>query len=170
MAQTKEQKKKIIEDLKEKIEKQKAIVFADFSGVKVKNLQKLRKEAREKDCEVKVAKKTLVSLALKEKSLEVNLKKMVGEIALGFGYKDKISPFKVLYNFSKENENLKILGGFIGKEFLDKEKAIAIAQLPTREELLTKLVGSISSPLLGLINVLQGNLKGLIYILKQVKT
>lgn len=159
MASTKEQKKKIIEDLKEKIEKQKAIAFADFSGLKVKDLQKIRKEAKRKDCELKIAKKTLISLALKAaQGGEAGKEKLEGEIALCFGYKDEISPFKILYNFSKENENLKILGGFIGKEFLNKEKAIELAKLLGREELIAQLFFAAKAPFLGVFNTFQRNL------------
>lgn len=145
------------------------MVFADFSGLKVKDLSVLRKKMKEQNCEFKVAKKTLISLILKEKKIDLDSKKLQGEIALNFGYKDEILPFKILYDFSKKNEHLKILGGFIGQEFYEKERALELAQLPAEEELLAKLVGSISSPLSGLINVLQGNLKGLVYILKQAK-
>lgn len=169
MALTKAQKQKIVSDLKEKIDRQKSIVFADFTGLKVKDLSALRRKMKAADGELKIAKKTLISLALKEKKFAVDLKKLQGEIALGFGYKDEISPFKIIYDFAKEKEGLKILGGLIAKDFYEKEKAIELAQLPTRDELLARLVGSISSPLSGLINVLQGNLKGLIYALSAIK-
>ncbi len=169
MALTKAQKQKILDDLKGKIDKQKSVVFADFKGLKVKDLSSLRKEMKKKDCELKVAKKTLISSAFKAKKIEVDTKKLEGEILLGFGYKDEILPFKTLYQFSKGNENLKILGGFIGQEFVDKEKANELGQLPSKAELLARLVGSISSPLSGMVNVLQGNIKGLFYILKQAK-
>jgi len=169
MALTKAQKQKIVEELKEKIEKTRAICFVDFSGLKVKELSNLRKKMKAADCELKVAKKTLIELAFKQKKIEIKKEKLQGEIALGFGFKDEILPFKILYDFSKENENLKILGGLIDKEFLEKERAIFLAKLPTKEELLLKLAASIKSPLFGLINVLEGNLKGLIYILSAIK-
>lgn len=169
MALTKNQKQKILGDLKEKIGRQKAIVFANISGLKVQGLTRLRKEMKKNNCELKVAKKTLISLAFRENKIEVDLKKLEGEIALGFGYKDVVSPFKTFYDFSKEQEKVEILGGLIEKEYLEKERAMELAKLPTRGELLAKLVGSLSAPLSGFINVLQGNIKGLIYILKQVK-
>ena len=169
MALTKIQKQKILEELKEKVARQKAIVFASITGLKVKDLSALRKKLKGQGCEIKVVKKTLIALALKEKKLEADLRKLEGEIALGFGYEDELIPFKSLYEFSKENDKLKIVGGLIGKEFLEKEKAIELAKLPSREELLTKLVLSLSSPISGLINVLEGNLKGLICVLSQLQ-
>jgi len=170
MALTKEQKKKIIEDLKEKIARQKAMVFAGIEGVKVKDLSNLRRNLKAQNCEIKVAKKTLLELALKEKGIAVGLKSLEGEVALVLGYKDEILPAKITYEFSREKANLKILGGFIENKFKEAEEIIILAKLPSREELLAKLVGSISSPISGLANVLQGNIKGLIYALSAIKT
>ncbi|MDI6591529.1 MAG: 50S ribosomal protein L10 [Patescibacteria group bacterium] len=169
MALTKERKKKIIEDLIEKIKKKKALIFVNFSGLKVKDLSELRKELKKVSSEFKVAKKTLLNLALKEKKLKIEPKKLIGEIALVFGYKDEISPAKVVYNFSKTNPNLKILGGFIEDKYQEAEEIIGLAQLPTREELLTELLGSISAPISNFINVLRANLKNFVYILSQIK-
>jgi large subunit ribosomal protein L10 len=169
MALTKIQKKKIIEDLIKKIEKQKAVVFLDFFGIKVNELLKLRKKMKESNCELKVVKKTLVSLVFKEKGIKVDPKKLEGEIALGFGWQDEVLPFKLVYEFSKENKNLKILGGLVGSEILTKEKALEIAKLPTREQLFAKFTGSLASPLSGFVNVLQDNIKGLVYVLSAIK-
>jgi len=169
MALTKDQKQKSLKALKEKIDKQKSIAFADITGLKVQDLTKLRKEMKKQNCELKVAKKTLTGLALKEKGVLVDIKKMKGEIALAFGYKDEVSAFRVLNDFVKDHEQLKILGGLFENEFLEQDKAIMLAQLPTRDQLLAKLVGSISSPLSGLVSVLQGNIKGLINVLAKAK-
>ena len=169
MALTKAQKQKIIEDLKEKIAKQRAMIFVDFTGLKVKDLSNLRKKLKAADNELKIAKKTLLLLALKEKKLEMAAEELKGEIAIVFGYKDELSPAKIVYQFSQENPNLKILGGFLENKFREAEEIIALAQLPSREELLAKLVGSISAPISNFVNVLQGNIKGLIYALSAIK-
>ncbi len=170
MALTKAQKQKIITELKEKVAKQKAIVFTDFTGLKVKDLSALRKEMRKHDGELKVVKKTLISSVFKEKKIGVDPKTLKGEIALGFGYQDEIQPFKTLYEFAKDHENLKIIGGLLGKDFLEKEKALALGQLPSKNELLARAVGSIAAPLSGMVNVLQGNLRKLLYIFSQLQT
>ena len=153
MPLTREQKQKILTVLKEKVAKQKAIVFADFKGIKVKDLTRLRREMKKNDCELKVAKKTLISSVLKEKKIEVDVKKLEGEIVLGFGYKDEVLPFKLLYEFSKGNENLKILGGLIGQEVVGKEKAVALGQLPSKQELLAQLFFSILQRSLSILKV-----------------
>lgn len=169
MALTCEQKEKIIEDLRKKIEKQKAIVFVDFTGLKVKDLFNLRKRLKSVDNELKVVKKTLMEFAFKKESLQVEPEKLKGEIALVFGYKDQLSPAKITYQFSKDYPNLKILGGFFENKFREAEKIIELAQLPTREELLAKLVGSISAPVSNFVNVLRRDLRSLVLILSRLK-
>ena len=159
MALTKAKKQDIINDLKQKVEKQKAIVFAAITGLKVKDLSALRKQMRGKDCELKVAKKTLVAKVFQGKKINFDAKKLEGEVALGFGYKDEISPFKTLYDFAKDHENLKILGGIMGAEILEKGRAIEFGQMPTRDELLVRLM----------VNVLRVNLRNLVYALSQIK-
>jgi len=169
MPLTKEQKQKIVENLEKKVEKQKAIIFADFTGLKMKDLSNLRKKLKETESELQVVKKTLMGLVFKKVGLEIDTKELKGEIAFIFGYKDEISLSKTIYEFTKTSPNLKILGGFFEKRSIETEEIITLAKLPAREELLANLVGSISSPISGLINTLQGNLRNLVYIFSQLK-
>ncbi len=169
MPLTKDQKKKIISDLKEKVEKQKILIFADFTGLKVKDFTNLRKKIKKEGNDIKVAKKTLLGLTLKSAGLEVDFKKMKGEIAAIFGYGDELSAAKTVYQFTETNKNLKILGGIFEKKFIEAEKTIELGKLPTKKELLGRLVGSISAPISNLVNVLEGNIRNLIYIFSQIK-
>lgn len=169
MPLTKEQKKKILEDLKEKIARQKAMIFVDFTGLKVKDLSNLRKKLKSADNELKVVKKTLLGSAFKERDFKIDIEKLKGEMAIIFGFKEGLSPAKIIYQFSQENPNLKILGGFFEKKFREAEEIITLAQVPAREELLAKLAGTIFAPVSNLVNVLQGNIKGLLYALSVIK-
>lgn len=90
-------------------------------------------------------------------------------MGLAFGFEDEIMPARLVYQLSRNVEGLKILGGFIENEFKDAEEIIKLAQLPSRIELLAKLAGSVASPISGLVNVLQGNIKGLITVLAKAK-
>ena len=110
------------------------------------------------NCELRVAKKTLIGLALKEKNITADLKELKGEIALGFGYKDEVSPFKLLYDFSKKNDKVKLLGGFINKDFYGEEKAVELAQMPSRDELVARLLFVPKIPIFNIFNILQRNL------------
>mgnify|MGYP001611996364 FL=1 len=169
MALTKTQKQKIIDDLKEKIAKAKAIVLVGIAGLKVKDISELRKKLKTINGNLKVVKKTLAERVLKENKLDFDKKRFKEELALVFGFEDEILPAKTVYQFSQENDKLKILGGFLEQKFQAAEEIITLAQLPSKEELLAKLVGSIASPISGLVNVLQGNIKGLIYVLNAIK-
>ncbi|MCP6717928.1 MAG: 50S ribosomal protein L10 [Patescibacteria group bacterium] len=169
MVKTKKEKKKELESLKEKIKKQKTMIFVDFSGLKVENMSKLRRTLKKSDSELKVAKKTLMKLALKEAGMENDISGLKGEIALVFGYEDEIVPAKLVYEFSRGNPSLKILGGFFENQFKSAEDFIVLAQLSSRQELLARLVGSISSPIAGFVRVLEANLKGLVCVLSAIK-
>ncbi|MDP2664220.1 MAG: 50S ribosomal protein L10 [bacterium] len=193
MAQTKEQKNKILDEVKELLSQQKAVVLVGISGLKVKELSELRKKLKASGSKIKVLKKTLAKLAFAEKKIEgdevktsssssigdevktsssssiFDREEMKTELAFVFGLEDEISPAKNAFQFSKENENLKILGGFIEGQFKEAEEMIVLAQIPSKEELFARLVGSISSPISGLVRVLQGNIKGLIYALNAIK-
>jgi len=169
MPLTKVQKTKILDDLRDKVARQKAIVLVGITGLKVKDVSNLRKKLKSMDANIKVFKKTLTEIVFKENKMEFDKRNFKEEIALVFGFKDEISPAKTVYQFSKENKNFKILGGFLENKFKEKEDMIVLAQIPGREELLAKLVGSISAPMSGLANVLQGNIKGLVYVLSSIK-
>jgi len=172
MAKTKSQKAKLLEELKERVGKQKIMILVDFTGLKVKDLFDLRKKLRAVNSQLKVEKKTLLNLVLKDYDVDFTQKidKFKTQIAVVFGFEDPISPAKTLYQFSLGNPNLKILTGYFEKEVKEKEEIITLAQLPTKEELLARLVGSVSSPISNFINVLEANIKGLLYVLAKAKT
>lgn len=169
MPKTKQEKQKILDQLREKVEKQKAIVLVSFRGLKTKDFSILRTKLKETGNELKVTKKTLLQLVFNEKGFQMDLKKIKDEIALVFGYQDEILPAKIVWQFSQENPNLKILGGFLENKFFDSEKVIEFAKLPTKEELLGKLVKTVSAPLENFVYVLKANLQNFIYLLTQIK-
>ena len=170
MALTREQKKQVIQKIKENLERQKAIFFIDFQKLKAKDLFDLREQLKEKKSLLYIAKKTLINIAFKEKKIPVDVDKLEGQIGLIFGFEDEILPAKIIYNTWQEKGSPEILGGFLEGEFIEKEKVIELAKLPSKEELLVRLIQSINSPIANLANILQANIKGLIYILSQVKT
>lgn len=184
MALSKTQKKKIIEDLKEKIEKQKIMIFVNFTGLKVKDFFELKKKLKSTNSQLKVAKKTLLNLVLKDydTTLFKEVAKLKGQMAVIFGFTESISPArqsfagqnlggpaKIAYQFSLENKNLRIFGGYFEKKFREPDEIITLAQLPSLNELLAKLVRSISAPISNFVNILQGNIKGLIFVLSKIK-
>lgn len=174
MALNKVQKQKIIEDLKKLFSQQKAIILVGITGLKVKDLLNLRKKIKAVDGSLKVAKKTLMEIVFKENNLEFNKNQFKEEIALVFGFKDEILPAKTVYQFSQNpsagGEKLKILGGYFNNSFKEVKEVITLAQLPPKEELMARLVGGLKSPISGFVNVLEGNIKGLMRVLSNIKT
>jgi len=169
MAVTKIQKQKILDDLKDKIAKQKVVLLIGITGLKVKDMADLKKKLKPINANLKVAKKTLIEKAFKENNLEFSKDEYKEEMALLFGFEDEIMPAKVAYQFGLANEKLKILGGFLEGKFKKAEEMIVLAQLPTREELLAKLVGSLAAPISNFAYSLRYNLKGLVYLLSIIK-
>lgn len=168
MAITKEKKEKTIKGLKEKISNQKSIVFVNFSGLKTTDLLELRKKLKSLDSELLVSKKTLTKIALKEKDIDVDFENLKGETALIFGFEDEIAPAKIAYDFSRKNKKLQILGGVLENKFRGKEDIISLAQLPSRVELLAKLVGTMNAPVYEFAGVLNGNLRNFVYLLSEI--
>lgn len=166
---TRKQKEKVVSELGEKLAKMKALVLIDYSGMKVGKMSELRKELKKAGAELKVFKRRLVDLALKKSGLSFDIAQIKGQLALVFGYGDEVGAAKTAHKLSEGNKIFKIIAGIVSGKSLDAAAVNALAKLPTREELLAKLVGSISAPMSGLVNVLQGNIRGLVQALSQIK-
>lgn len=166
--QTKSQKKNIVKDLVEKLKDSKAVVFSDYKGLTVKDMTALRKELRNEGVDLKVVKKTLINIALKDAGIDMDAQKMEGQIAVAVSARDEVAAAKIIAKIAKANENVKIIGGILGKNALSKEEVVALSKLPSKEELLAKFVGTINAPVSGFVNVLAGNLRGLVQVLKAI--
>lgn len=171
MPKTREQKKAILDDLSQKVKDSKSIIFTKFEKLQVKENEDLRRQLKAEGSEYVVAKKTILGLTLKNNSLDVDLKSLDGKVAAVFGYEDEVSPAKVVDNFRKglEEEKIFFLGGILDGKFIPAEMVESLAKLPSKQELLAKLVGSLNSPVSGFVNVLAGNLRGLVACLKAIE-
>src|SRR3989344_9582704 len=172
MPKTKDQKEAILEELIDKIAKAKSIIFTSYHGLTVKDNEDLRSRLRQENNEYYVAKKTLFNLALKDKTIAgLDVKKFVGQVAAIFGYSDEVSPAKIVGQFKGEKEKegkIKFIGGLLENKYLDAAEVTSLSKLPSKQELYAKIVGSINAPVSGLVNVLVGNLKNLVQVLKAV--
>ncbi len=171
MPKTKGQKKHILAELGDKIDRAKSVVFASFSGLGVKENEELRKKLKSENSEYYVAKKTLLNLAYKEKGIDsLSIKDFSGQIAAVFGYEDEVAPAKILGQFKKENgEKINFIGGILENKYINAEKVDSLAKLPSKIELYAKLVGLINAPVSELVNSLAGNLRNLVYVLKAIE-
>ena len=170
MPKSRQQKQTILQKIGENLKASNSLLFVNYKGLKVKELLLLRKQLKELGAKLQVAKKTLLKKALQEKGIDMDLKGMEGQVAAIFALQDPFSPIKSVAAFAKTAENLKILGGYIENQVRDATTMKEIASLPSKEELLGRLVGSIASPISGFLNVMQGNIKGLVRVLAQAKT
>jgi large subunit ribosomal protein L10 len=172
MPKTKVQKQEVLRTLNQKISQSKSIIFTAFNALEVKDNEKLRALLRQENGEYYVAKKTLIGLALKEANLgDVNVKDFPGKTAAIFSYGDEVSPAKVIFNFRKDKDKenkITFIGGILEGKFLTKAEVEALSQLPSKHELYSKLVGSLNAPVSGFVNVLGGNLRGLVTALKAI--
>lgn len=167
MAINKKKKQEVINELVEKFHLSKSVVFIDYSGLTVDKMTELRDKLIEKGNELRVAKKTLTDLALKESGKDISVRELAGQLAIVFGLVDEITPAQVLAKESKEND-FKIIGGEMEGKILSSDDILTLSKIPSRETLLAQLTGSIAAPMSGLVNVLQGNIRGLINCLQAI--
>jgi large subunit ribosomal protein L10 len=168
--QNKSQKEVIVRSVADKAKSAKALVFANFKGVSVKDITGIRRELLKNGSSWQVLKKTLLNLALKDAGVQVNARELDGQVGVAFST-DEVTAAKVLVEFKKANKEstLEIVGGALGSEALDVKAVKALALLPSQDELRAKLVGTLQAPITGFVRTLSGNLSGLVRVLGAVR-
>ena len=141
----KEQKKNYITEMTANFENSEAVLVTHYQGLTVKQLDELRKQMREQGIQFKITKNKITKLALEKTKCKELANLFTGPTAVALS-KDAISSAKILTKFSKQNNNLKILGGIMGKDILDVAGVAKVATLPTLEEARAKIVGILRSP------------------------
>jgi large subunit ribosomal protein L10 len=162
-----EEKARVIEELAEKLRGGTA-VLVDYQGMDVAQSTQLRARSREAGVEFVVAKNTLTRRAADEAGVEDLSEYLVGPTALAFS-EDPVASAKLMAEFAGQVESFSLKGGLLeGGRVLDEAGVIALSTLPGREQLLAQVVGGISSPLTGLVNVLNNTVQGLVIALNQI--
>ena len=149
----KEQKKNYIEEIREFVEKNDSIMVTHYQGLNMTQLDKLRSEMRKYGILFKITKNRITKLALEKTKCKELSSLFTGPTAVAFS-KDAISTAKVLTKFSRENKNLKILGGIMGNEILNVEQLNKIATLPSLDEARAKIATILSSPAQKIVSIL----------------
>lgn len=146
MSNNKELKKAVIAEIKDKFERAQSVVLVDYRGLTVAEDTALRVEFRKAGCEYAVLKNTMIDLAVKETayadSMEEHLK---GPTAVAFSYDDMVAPAKVVKTFMDKTKKLNIKCGVLDGAYLDEKGVVALADLPSREVLIAKIMGSMMS-------------------------
>jgi len=166
MPLTKSKKLEIVKTIREQYKKAKVTIFANFHGLNVAKVSMLRRALRKDFGDYLVAKKTLAQVALKDEGIE--LPALPGEMAFIFGSEDPIAVAKGVYDFSRKNEELKILGGIFEGMVVAAESIIQLAKIPPREVLLAQFLSVLQAPMRGLMMTLNGNQRKLVVALSEI--
>ena len=162
-------KEKRVERIREKMHSAPSIILSDYRGLDVEEMSDLRKKLRSERIEYEVIKNTLICLAVKGERYEKGLLPYLkGPTAMAFGYEDPLAGVRILTDFSKKHENLKVKVGIIEGRLIDRERIRDLALLPSYEGLLSQVAFMIKSPLQGMVNVLKGNMRNLVFALKNI--
>ena len=145
------------EVLKEKFEKSKLVILADYRGINVEDITKIRADLKKSNSEYVVAKNSTLRFAVKETEVEAISEYLEGPTAVTFSYEDYVTPAKVLYDYAKNSDFYKIKAGIMDGKVISAEEIIKLAKLPSKEMLLTQLA-----------TVLLANIRNLAVVLDQV--
>ena len=158
-----------VAELKDLLTASKGVVLVNYCGLTVAEDTELRAKMREAGVKYMVAKNTFIRIAAKEAGIEGLDSVLEHNTALAFSAEDPVAPAKILNDFSKDHEALELKAGVLDGKVIAVEEVKALVELPSREELLAKLVGSMQAPISGLVNVLQGTIRNFVYTLEAVR-
>lgn len=175
MPKTREQKAEVVDKLIDGLGKSKSAVFVNFDGLTANEIVDFRRKLREQNLGYVVAKKTLLRIALDKANLsEISLDGFQRGVGTVIGLEDEVAPAQVVDTFAQEHEQLAILGGIMntnepGQKTLTVDSVKALAKLPSKQMLLAQVVRTINAPVSGFVNVLAGNVRGLVTALSAIK-
>ncbi len=159
----------LVEEITEKVKRANAVILTNYKGLNVHQISDLRRRLRQEKFEYKVAKKTLITRAFKAAQVEELEEFLEGPIALAFSFEDALKLVKILFAFSEQNEFFKIKGGLIERKKLGFNEIATLAKLPSKEELIAKLLASLKSPLYQLVNILSTSPRNLVSVLNLIR-
>ena len=168
MALTKAKKHEVVEEVSQLINTSKLTVVAQYNGTTVKAMQQLRRDAKESGTSIKVIKNRLVKKALSDnpKFKDTDTDLLTNQLLYAFNSEDEVAPAQALAKFAKTNPSIVFVGAYsIDGQFVPAEDVKALASLPSKDQLRAQLVGTIGAPLSGFVNVLSGNVRGVLNVL-----
>jgi large subunit ribosomal protein L10 len=165
-----EAKKLLVEEIKEKFSKAKTIAFVDYRGLTVAEDTELRKKFRENGCDYKVYKNRLMLKALSDLGIECPANYFEGTTAVAIGYQDEVAPAKIVCDCVKDTKKMAIKFGILNGVSVDAKNIEALAKLPSKEELIAKLLGTLNNTASSLCRVLTAPSRGLVVALNAVAT
>lgn len=170
MAKTRSDKRAIVAEISEQFKRMKGAAFVSVSGFTMTHADALRSKARENNVDIFISKKTLLLLAAKDAGIDgVVPDALQGSILTAVSYGDEVTAAKVLKDFLKDKEIGTFVAGILENRLIGAVDVKRVADLPSKEQLLGQLVGTLQAPISGFVRVLAGNLSGLVTVLDAVK-
>lgn len=164
------EKEQIIAEVKEKIERAKGMYFADFTGITVEQINDLRREFRKSNVEYQVVKNTLARKALESVTgYDKVLDKLERPTAIAFGYDDPIAPARIIKKFREKNEKLTLKVCVIEHQVFDGSRLDEIAKLPSRNELIAGIMGTIQAPATGIVGAINAVMRDLVSVIDAIE-
>lgn len=163
------QKQKQVEYISNKFEKAKAIIFSDYRGLNVSEITELRQKLTESEAEMRVVKNRLAKRAAQERNIKGLDDFLTGPTAMTSSEVDPVLPAKVLVDFAKEHTDLEIKAGYMDGKVLDIGIIKRLANLPSREELLSKMLGSLMAPATNFTMALAAIPRNLVNVINAIK-
>ncbi|OGI00669.1 MAG: 50S ribosomal protein L10 [Candidatus Melainabacteria bacterium GWF2_37_15] len=166
---TKAYKQEKIQEIRETASKAKVAIVSDYRGLTVFEITDLRRRLQAEKGDYTVIKNTLAKIAFKGTGLEGIEEFLKGPSAIAFGFEDQVSPAKVLTKFIKEKKKTEIRGGILDGRALSSDQVRDLSNLPSKEELYAKMLGSISSPASGIVYAVNGVMQKLVIAMEEVR-
>jgi large subunit ribosomal protein L10 len=161
-----EQKKKMVDELADKLERADIVITTSYRGLTVAEMTELRRKLRQGNIDYRVVKNNLARFAAERTGKEGLTNVIEGPTAIAFGYGDIIAPVKTLLDHIRSTKiELKIIGGMLDQQVLSSTEVSSLANMPSKEVLISKLIGGLQTPIYRLVNVLNANITGLVGIL-----
>lgn len=167
MPLTKQQKDTRVQEVGSDVASATSVVFLAYTALTIEQSNELRNKLFEAGCSMKVVPKRLLKIALKGANLSFDPMAHEGQMAIIYG-PDAVSPSKVLFDFAKGKENLRLIAGVLEGNEIAAAQVASLAKLPSKQELLGQLVGVLSGPMRGFAQVLSGVPRATVYVLQAI--
>jgi large subunit ribosomal protein L10 len=162
-------KARITKEYEDKLKGASSFFVTDFSGLTNKEIEELKNKLRSTSTKYLVVKNSLCRSALKALNIESISSMIEGSCAISYTDKDPVMPSKVLVNFSRSNERLRLKGGYVDGRALSVDTLRELASMPSREILLTRIVSAMNSPITGFVGACSGIVRKFLYALNEIR-
>lgn len=165
----KEEKVEIIEEIKELVKNSNAMFLVNYSGVNVADINKIRSDFRKEGINYKVFKNTLFKKALEQSGSYQNFnEQLIGMIGVVFSGENFVAPAKIIKKYFDEKQKFSFKGCYIESTFYGAEQLNTIASMPTKEEIMSGIVGSIAAPASGIVGAINAVMRDLVSVIDEV--